>query len=115
MIVQPGEGNVIVPFIARTTAGARITDLAFNTAGLQARWMRHGDGAWTALPLVSGSMGVWSSGGFFNGGNGIYFIGMANTAFTSFYGQNVLGAVSYYAILQVFGAANMEPVEIRFD
>jgi hypothetical protein len=90
-----------------STTGAGLS-LAFNTAGLVAEFRRQGSATWTAITLVAGTLGTWSSGGFSadTGITGDYELSIPDAAF-------VAGAK--WVIIRLRGAANMLPVRIEYE
>jgi hypothetical protein len=112
MIVQPGETSVIAHFVIRDTTGARMTGIAWNTAGLVAEY-RHSDAAaWTAITLASGTLGTWASGGFVEDSYGLYQLGLPNAAIPD--GVGTVFA-DYSGIVRLRGVTDMDVVEIRLD
>lgn len=93
-----------------STTGAGLTGLTASSSGLQ--WYYHREGASSAVgvPIVSGVLGTWSSGGFCevnsSGMQGHYEIGLPNAAIAS-------GAT--YVTMQLSGATNMPPVPIEIQ
>lgn len=112
-IARGTPSKLVRLFIQDSTSvtGAGLAGLTNASAGLAAYYIREGDTAATAIALVSGSVGVHSSGGFCAVDPthlaGVYELGLPNTALAA--GQSVLVSLA--------GAANMVPtlLEIELD
>jgi hypothetical protein len=94
-----------------STTGAGLTGLTSGSSGLTWYYSREGDTSTTAVTLVAGTLGTYSSGGFVavDGTNmpGVYEIGVPNAALAS--------GAAVHMILK--GATNMvpRPIEIELD
>lgn len=70
----------------RSTSGAGLAGLAWNSSGLAAKYRRAGQAAWTPIALSAGTVGTWSSGGFVADAGapaGVYELGVPNAAFAA--------------------------------
>lgn len=87
------------------TTGAGLTGLVFNTASLAAYYLREGANNEVAIPLVTATLGSWTSGGFIEvdatNMPGLYELSIPDAALAT-------GANSVTIMLK--GAANMRPV-----
>jgi hypothetical protein len=104
-------GKILRVRIQAATTGNPIPGLVYNSSGLAAAFIREGDSTATAISLVAGTVGTWSSGGFKEVDSvkfpGTYELGAPNAALT--------GANSVY--LEINGYSGMLPVpfEIQLD
>ena len=112
MIVQPNETSLILNFVIRDTAGARMTGIAFNTAGLVAEYRHSDEAVWTAISLTAGTLGTWGSGQFVEDSFGLYQLGVPDAAIPD--GKHDFGT-DYSGLIRLRGVTDMEPVEIRLD
>ena len=95
--------------ITNSATGAGLTGLTYATSGLTAYYFRDGDTSSTSIPLVTASLGTYTSGGFIavdaTNMPGVYEVGIPNTAFS------LAGSVQV-----VFrGAANMADCCLEYD
>jgi hypothetical protein len=67
-----------------------------------AEYWREGDTAWTAITLVSGTLGTWISGGFIADSYGHYELSLPNAALSS----------GKWVKVRLRGATNMVPVNV---
>ncbi len=95
---------------SRSSVGAGLTGLVYNTGSLTAYYYREGANATVAISLATQTLGTWATGGFIvvDGTNmpGVYQLGVPDLAFAS-------GAKSVVIFLQ--GAANMVPVPVEIE
>jgi hypothetical protein len=90
-----------------STTGAGLAGLLFNSAGLAAEYRREGEGAATAITLVTATLGTWTSGGFkADGTRGYYEVGLPNAVCAA------TGAPRW-ARVSLYGAASMVDVDIE--
>lgn len=107
-----GTINVIQPFRVKDTSsavGGNLAGLAFNTAGLIARYRRRGDANWTTVNLVTAVAGTYVSGGFCQAGNtptGAYEVHWPDAMFD-------VGVPWVEA--EIYGAANMLAVAFFYE
>lgn len=110
--IKAGTLGDIVDIIADDTSsstGGRLDDLEYNSAGLAAKYKRSGDSAWTAITLAHATVGEWTSGGFINSGSG-------SGGKYEFHTPNaVIAAGVTHAVIEIYGAENMAPVEIEYE
>ncbi len=102
--IHAGQTSVTLPifvFDSTKTDGSGLAGLVFNTSGLVAEYRRQGQATWTAISLVAGTLGTWSSGGFVADGAlaGAYEIGLPDAEEAS----------GKWAVVRLYGAANMVP------
>ena len=105
--------SVTVPlFIPDTSSltGGGLSGLLYNTSGLICEYRRQGASSWTAVSLVTATLGTWTSGGFVADGSraGYYELGLPNAA---------LASGARWVAVRLYGAANMPdvPLEIEID
>ncbi len=95
---------------SRSSVGAGLTGLVYNTGSLTAYYYREGANATVAISLATQTLGTWATGGFIvvDGTNmpGVDQLGVPDLAFAS-------GAKSVVIFLQ--GAANMVPVPVEIE
>ena len=96
---------------ARSTVGAGLTGLVYNSSGITAYYLREGAATpGTAISLVTATVGTWASGGFIAADAtnlpGVYELHLPNAVIAS-------GAQSVIVMLQ--GAANMVPVILEME
>lgn len=106
-----GIASVALPIFvvdSSSSIAAGLGSLAYNTAGLVAEYRRQGQSSWTAITLVAGTLGTYTSGGFVADGSlaGSYEFCPPNAAFA---------AGSRWAAIRLYGAANMKPVLIEIE
>ncbi len=78
-----GSTDVTVYLVAKDSAGARKTDLVFNSAGASAKYIRPRT-AGTAITLATQTAtGAHADGGFVHVGNGVYRLDVPDAAFAS--------------------------------
>lgn len=110
--ITAGSTSVIIPIAIMDTAsaiGGGLGSLLFNSAGLTAKYFRHGSLVWTTFSLQTMSLGAWASGGFIDDASGInggYQLGIPNAA---------LATGARWVVIIVYGAANMLPVRIEIE
>jgi len=105
-----GTTSATLPiFVSDTssTTGAGLS-LAHNAAGLVAEYRRQGQSTWTAITLVAGTLGTWSSGGWVVDGalTGSYEVGLPDA---------VLASGVRFVAIRYRGATNMLPVLIEIE
>lgn len=106
-----GLTGASLPVFVRDTSsatGAGLASLVFNTAGLVAEYRRQGSATWTAITLVSGTLGTWASGGFVADGAlaGAYEIDLPDAA---------LASGARWVAIRLRGATNMLPVLVEIE
>ncbi len=93
-----------------STTGEGLTGLVYNSGSLTAYYLRQGASSWTAITLVTATLGTWTSGGFIEGdathAPGWYQLGIPNAALAA-------GAKSVKIMLK--GASSMSPVNIELQ
>lgn len=109
--ILAGTTSVAEPVFIRdttSTTGGGLSGLVFNTASLVAEYRRQGQSSWTAITLVTMTLGTWVSGGFIADGSlsGAYEIGIPNAAVAS-------GA--RWVQVRLRGAANMLPILLFYE
>jgi hypothetical protein len=109
----PGSTSVLLrPMLLNSsvTTGAGITGLTAGSSGLTCYYMRDGDTTSTAISLVTGTVGTWSSGGFKEVDAthmpGVYEFGIPNA---------VLATGVKKATIFFHGATNMQDTFIDID
>ena len=108
-LVQQGSTSVRLRVqLSSTTTGAAKTGQPFNSA-LTMAYFRDGDTAATAITIVAGTIGTWSSGGWVEINSttapGLYEVGVPNAVFANAVNQ---------ATLQINTASGM-PVCIHYQ
>ena len=106
-----GLTGASIPIFVRDTSsstGAGLSSLVFNTSGLVAEFRRQGAATWTAITLVSGTLGTWASGGFVADGAlaGAYEVDLPDA---------ILASGARWVAIRLRGAANMLPVLIEVE
>lgn len=106
-----GITSVSLPIFVTDTSsstGAGLSGLAFNTASLTAEYRRQGQATWTAISLVTNTLGTYTSGGFIADGSlaGSYEFCPPNAA---------LASGARWVAFRLYGAANMKPVLIEIE
>ena len=110
--ITAGSTSITVPVFVQdtsSTTGAGLGSLAYNTAGLAAKYRREGQSSWTTITLATATVGTFTSGGFVSDGGpvtGGYEFGVPDA---------VLAASAKWAEVLIYGAANMLPVLIEFE
>ena len=79
-IVDRDAENLILDIVPRDVAGDPIPSLAHNAAGLSVHWRATASADWQDITLSAGAVGVWSDGGWYHLGDGIYQLGLPNAA-----------------------------------
>lgn len=101
--------KVVRIFAQNSSTGAPMTGLAYNSSGLVAYYMKGNDTTVTAITLVSGTLGTWSSGGFKEVDSvkmpGVYELGIPDAAIAS--GKSCL--------IYMSGVANLVPILIELQ
>jgi hypothetical protein len=111
-ILAGTTGFAVPVFIQDNTSstGAGLSGLTHSTAGLVAEYRRQGQSTWTAIPLVSKTLGTWVSGGFVADGSraGYYELDIPNAA---------IAGGARFCLVRLYGAASMldVPVELELD
>jgi hypothetical protein len=103
--IHAGQTGVTLPvFIQDSTRtdGGGLSGLVFNSSGLVAEYRRQGQSTWTAITLVAGTLGTWSSGGFVTDGSlaGAYELGLPDA-------EDASGAK--WVVVRLYGATNLVP------
>lgn len=113
MFITPGATSQTIPLFIQdssSTVGAGLTGLVFSTANLTCYYRRQGQATWTAITLVTATVGTWVSGGFkqtdATHAPGDYEFGAPNACFA---------AGADWVEFHFRGAANMVPVPVRVD
>ena len=106
-----GSTSVALPIFVQDTSsatGAGLGSLVFNTAGLVAEYRRKGSASWTAVTLVTNTLGTYAAGGFVADGGltGAYEFCPPDAA---------VGAGVVWVAVRLYGAANMLPVLIEIE
>ena len=110
--ILAGSSGVSLPLFVQDTSqtnGAGLGSLVYNSTGLAAKYRRQGDATWTAITLVTATVGTWTSGGFISDGGpvvGTYEVGIPNAAL-------IAGAT--WVEIAYYGAANMLAVVIEIE
>lgn len=110
-IKQGTTSKVVRVFLqdSSSASGAGLTGLTNASSGLTAYYIREGDATSTAIALVAGTAGTWSSGGFkeLDATNlpGVYELGLPNTVLAS--GQS--------SVVMLKGAANLAPCVLELE
>jgi hypothetical protein len=93
-----------------STAGAGLSGLVYNSAGLKCYYIREGDASPTEISLVNATVGIWISGGFkeiqATNMKGRYQLGLPNA---------VLATGADFVSIELYGVSNMAqlPIEIQ--
>ena len=95
-------------FDSSSATGAGLGSLVYNTSGLTAEYRRQGSNTWTAISLVTATLGTFTSSGFIADGSlaGAYELGVPDAA---------LAAGARWCAIRLYGAANMLPVLIEIE
>jgi hypothetical protein len=111
--IKKGQTNVILDvFISNSlsTTGGGLTGLTYNSSGLTAYYIRPGQTSDTAIPLVSTTIGTYTSGGFVEIDSvhlpGLYEFDPPNAIFSE--GSNS-------AVIFLNGAINMVPLPMELQ
>ena len=109
--IAAGSTGITIPVQVldyTSTVGAGLAGLVFNTSGLVAEYRRQGQSSFTAITMVAGTLGTWSSGGWVAAGAlaGRYEFGIPDA---------VLASGARWAELAFYGAPNMVPVVIEIE
>jgi len=92
---------------ASSAANGGLGGLVFNTAGLICRYRRQGQSSWTAVSLVSGTLGTWAAGAFTaDASTGWYELGIPDAA---------LVAGAEWVQIELSGAPDMTPSRVFIE
>jgi hypothetical protein len=108
---KAGSTSISLPIFVRDTSsstGAGLSGLTFGSAGLTAEYRRAGASSWTAVTLVTKTLGTYTSGGIVADGSlaGCYELDPPNAA---------LAAGVPWVAIRLYGATNMAPVLIEIE
>lgn len=97
-----GLTSVTLPVFVKDTNGSALGNLTYNSSGLWAAYRRQGQTSWTSIPLVTTTLGNWTSGGFVADGNvtGLYELQVPDAA---------VAAGARWCAVVLAGAATMKP------
>lgn len=110
--ITAGTTSLILPlFIADTssTVGAGLTGLAFNSAGLAAKYKRMGQSTWTTITLATMTAGTYTSGGFVESDSG------AGGSYEFCPPDAAIAAGATAVVIEVYGATNMLAIRIEIE
>ena len=62
--IKAGTTSVQLPILLQSsTTGLGLPGVAWNSAGIAAKYIREGDNSWTTITLASMTVGTYTSGG----------------------------------------------------
>ena len=106
-----GITSVSLPIVVQdtsSTTGGGLAGVVFNSAGIVAEYRRQGQSTWTAITLVTNTLGTYTSGGFIVDGArvGAYEFCPPDAAFA---------AGARWVAIRIRGVTNMYPVDIEVE
>ncbi|CAN5410981.1 hypothetical protein BH11PLA2_BH11PLA2_34700 [soil metagenome] len=110
--VKAGITSVTVPIFVQDATSPTLGGLgalAFNTSGLTGKFRRQGSNTWTAITLVTATLGTYTDSGFIIDSGAI--TGMCEVGIP----DAALAAGARWAQVLYWGAANMVPVLLEFE